>query len=89
MSTGDLRNPAYRELVVFGPRELSAEWPVVKIRREPPWALQADNFWQDTSIAAASVTKVLRAHVEYLGLREQASQVRKQAADIASSMVPL
>jgi hypothetical protein len=89
LSTGDVRDPAYRESIEFGPREPSAEWPVVKIRREPPWALEGDRFWQDTSVVAASVTNVLRAHVECLGPREQASQVRQQAAEIASSMVPL
>jgi hypothetical protein len=89
LSAGDVRDPLYRESIEFGPRDPSAEWPVVRIRREPPWALEGNNFWQDTSTAGASVTNVLRAHVECLGPREQASQVRQQATDIASSIVPL
>jgi hypothetical protein len=89
LSAGDVRDPTYRESIEFGPRDPSAEWPVVRIRREPAWAREGNNFWQGTSAAGASVTNVLRAHVECLGPREQASQLRQQAADIASSMAPL
>jgi hypothetical protein len=87
LRSGDPRDPLQRDRMVFTPRA-GSRWPVVKLRREPPWAFEGTSWRELGESTVVSTMNSLLVNIEVAGPTKHRPELQEQAALIASSLAP-
>jgi hypothetical protein len=85
---GDVRDQFQRDTVLLHPAN-EASWPSIKVTREPVWAHEGSSSWSNGDSAEAHTTVSLGITVSATGPQKYERDLKRHAADIASSLTPI